>query len=694
MPRATQMTEPPSRDALARRAFGFQHLLTAYGFSLLNNWTEAEDVVQETILFIDRNPTKYDPGRPLLPWLRGIVRIKCLNVIRARQREVSTEGLHLASLLDKHLDELWDEAAAAEMAKRITALRHCMNELPARACRLLHDFYIERTPGKDLASRERMNFNNLRSQLHRLRNRLRDCVSSRLAEAESAEQEGYWHLLDEYYGHGSQASAGMLGHAIGTRPPDLPAASQLIHYFLDAAAFSVVSRQLRPLVESGAPCRQVAPVVPPGNVRPLVSPGGNRGGLRAGGLPRRVAGSAAAAAAVLLGMLVWKSGQGTPPAAVMTQVSGNVTRADSDSGNWVSVTEGEEIPAGTTVAVGRGSGATLSYQRGRGAEIDLFESSRATLGQAGDPSANLIALDRGTLQATVARQDASAPMRILTPNSETTVLGTTFLVHDGAIEVAEGLVRYGRRTDGQSVEVPAYHRAASSSLELMPIPDPALGRGLVAHWAFDEFEGAIAHDSGGGGHALQITGADWARGREGGSLRLRDMAYATVPHHPSLAITGELSLSAWIRVSRYGQRAGIVGKYAGGDEMDNDAKLDRCYALKLNDGRLDFLVSPDGSRTRATNVIGVRRLPTGVWIHVAAVYRPSESVRLFVSGRLDAVATEAIVPAIAQKPAPLYVGTTYNTVDPANFFSGQIDEVRIYNRALNPDEIRLLAVYR
>ncbi len=690
MPPDDPPATPPARDALAREAFGYQHLLTAYAFSLLNNWTEAEDVVQDAILFVDRNPEKYDPTRPLLPWARGIVRIKCLNLIRSRQREVSADEQQIAVLLDHHLDELWDEAAAAEMAKRITALRHCMNELPARACRLLHDFYVDRTPGKDLAERERMNFNNLRSQLHRLRNRLRDCVSGRLAEADTVEQEGYWHMLDEYYGQGSGAAAGMLAHALAEAPPAGAAARQLVNFFLDAGAFATASHQLRPLVEAGAPRRPMAPHVPPAMVRPLVPP--ERGEIRGGTVRRWY--WASAAAAVVAGLAVWQSlAPASPRGSVVTELTGSVVRLDPATQEHSPVRIGDAIPPGTPLWVSDGSGVKLTYRGERGAAIDLFGATRATLGDAGDPAANRIVLDRGTLRAEVAKQEPGSPLRVLTPEAEVTVVGTEFLLDGRGIEVDEGVVRYARRSDGASVDVPARHRALVSALEAEPFGEPSLVRGLVASWKFDELKGVTARDAAGGGHDLRITGADWTRGVRGGALRLRDMAYAEGAHAPRLAITGELTLSAWVRVFRYGTRAGIVGKYAGGPEIDNDAELDRSYALKLRDGRLDFFLSPDGSRTRATNVTGRRRLPTGIWLPVAAVYRPGESVRLYVGGELDAVATGGIVPTIADKPAPVFVGTTYNTSDPANFFEGQIDDVRIYDRALNGDEIALLARY-
>ena len=214
----------------------------------MNDWQLAEDAVQETILFVAGNHGKYDVERPLLPWARGIVRLKCFALMRARKREtVSEDPESLGDMLDSHLGELWDENAAAEMSKRIHALRRCMAELAALACRLVYDFYVERKPGKDLAERENMSPGNLRSHLSRLRKRLRVCVNDRLSDVDHAERERYWDLLDEYYGHGQTGILAEVEATIRSVLGEAGGKEKLMRYFIGHASLGLTLLYMRPM---------------------------------------------------------------------------------------------------------------------------------------------------------------------------------------------------------------------------------------------------------------------------------------------------------------------------------------------------------------------------------------------------------------------------------------------------------------
>jgi Concanavalin A-like lectin/glucanases superfamily len=80
-------------------------------------------------------------------------------------------------------------------------------------------------------------------------------------------------------------------------------------------------------------------------------------------------------------------------------------------------------------------------------------------------------------------------------------------------------------------------------------------------------------------------------------------------------------------------------------------------------------------------VAGTAMLATGVWTHIAATY-DGANLRFYVNGAL--VATKAQTGAMAPSTGPLWIGnnTVYN--EP---YSGLIDEVRVYNRALSATEI-------
>ncbi len=418
---------PLTREEILQRLFGYQKLLTAYGFSLMNDWQLAEDAVQETILYVAGNHEKYDGERPLLPWARGIVRFKCFAIMRSRKREhLSEDPTEMGELLDEHLAEMWDENAATEMSKRIHALRNCMAELPARACRLLHDFYVTRKPGKDLAKKEDMGASNLRSHLSRLRKRLRDCVSDRLSDADHAEREGYWDLLDEYYGHGQAVDVTEILATVRTVLASPEGRSGLMRYFIETASFGLTLQDMRPLA-GGMPRRPRASglklLTPPieeratekiyseGRVVPVATEKASW---------QRWA-AMAAAVALCAGIAFWQLWNHRATAdAVVTNVYGEVLRIDPDTGKQMAVAIGDRISPGTKLVARDGSGARLDFHGGNGSELSVFSNSILAVGDDANPTANLLRIYAGAFQAGVERQSERNPLSVVTPNARAT----------------------------------------------------------------------------------------------------------------------------------------------------------------------------------------------------------------------------------------------------------------------------------
>jgi len=84
---------------------------------------------------------------------------------------------------------------------------------------------------------------------------------------------------------------------------------------------------------------------------------------------------------------------------------------------------------------------------------------------------------------------------------------------------------------------------------------------------------------------------------------------------------------------------------------------------------------------------------TGLWQHLAAVWNGT-TTSLYVDGAAVAssvVQTAGSVLSLAPT-GPLRIGA--NVATGGNYFSGQIDDFRIYSRALTGPEIRLLASRR
>lgn len=87
-------------------------------------------------------------------------------------------------------------------------------------------------------------------------------------------------------------------------------------------------------------------------------------------------------------------------------------------------------------------------------------------------------------------------------------------------------------------------------------------------------------------------------------------------------------------------------------------------------------------------------LPFGVaadqWTHLVGSY-DGELVRLYTNGVLAASTPfSGSIPYSGSPSPPLEIG--YNHVWPDNSLEGAIDDVRVYDRALSPEEIRRLYI--
>lgn len=179
--------------------------------------------------------------------------------------------------------------------------------------------------------------------------------------------------------------------------------------------------------------------------------------------------------------------------------------------------------------------------------------------------------------------------------------------------------------------------------------------------------------------AAVLTGATWTDDPlRGGVMRFDGFdSYLEVPDSESLSITGDLSISAWIKVDDFGGFRGVVGK-TGGDIGNQPAPYD--LYLLANDGRARFFTGT-GVQGEATSVTGTSTPVPGQWHHLA-VTRLDDEMTIYFDGVLDGVGL-ALFP-MADGDGTLRIG---NRADFVTDFAGCLDEVAIFNGALTPEEV-------
>ena len=159
-------------------------------------------------------------------------------------------------------------------------------------------------------------------------------------------------------------------------------------------------------------------------------------------------------------------------------------------------------------------------------------------------------------------------------------------------------------------------------------------------------------------------------------------SWFVVSNSPSLRITNALSIEAWVNpfVLSGPSPHTIVSKFLPAPGSTNSS----FFLGTTNNGHLYFAVTPSGLNPGNTTVIATDPLPTNQWTHVAATY-DGVVLRLYINSHL--VAEKKYDLAIFPGTLNLGVGTNPGT-EASWTWSGVLDEVSIYNRALALSEIQ------
>jgi hypothetical protein len=202
--------------------------------------------------------------------------------------------------------------------------------------------------------------------------------------------------------------------------------------------------------------------------------------------------------------------------------------------------------------------------------------------------------------------------------------------------------------------------------------------GLVAWWKLDEADGNSVADASGHHHTGTLAGdAKWqpAAGKLGGALEFDGNGdFVDLGNDPAFDCTDEMTVAAWIKVNKFDRRwQTIIAK------GDTSWRLARAVGTN----NLEFAIGyPEEMRL----VQGALDVNDGEWHHVAGVH-DSQRLYLYVDGRLDGTAYGP--GPIHANELPVYIGE--NSQNRGRYWNGLIDDVRLYDTALEQKQIKALA---
>ncbi|MFA5239398.1 MAG: LamG-like jellyroll fold domain-containing protein [Phycisphaerae bacterium] len=225
------------------------------------------------------------------------------------------------------------------------------------------------------------------------------------------------------------------------------------------------------------------------------------------------------------------------------------------------------------------------------------------------------------------------------------------------------------------------------------------GCGILGCWKLDETSGLIAADgsgSGNDGDLINMAGDEWTDGQINGALDfdgLNDYVDLGTGSSLNFGSSEPFTISAWVKTTEnYGPIVSFRSSTDDGSVIDLMVGYD---GSTTDSGKAMILVRQDGGGGGYARVTGAA-VNDGQWHHVAATRGSGSTIELFVdgisqgtsSGAQSGGAITSDLIAIGSERRWVLVG--YGTAD-QRYLAGTVDDVRIYSRALDADEIAELA---
>ena len=323
--------------------------------------------------------------------------------------------------------------------------------------------------------------------------------------------------------------------------------------------------------------------------------------------------------------------------------------------------------------------------------VTLTAGGSRTLLTGGQPFRNLT-IDAGgnyTLadRLWVSEVPGVAGTGVLTLVQGQSLSGGGYVIHVGKLDdQSGGSAGFSATTDGTLVlDGSTSYDLASKNFCGLRIEDPTEA-GLVGYWKLDQGQGTEVSESINGNlGAMSATGSAWAA------------ASTTISFDNPAAMTFTASSSGYVSAGATGlpaanaaQTVSLWASFSSATPLQTMLAMTAtgsAIRLGLASGNVQVLNS-------AGNVLAEAAAPSaGSWHHIAYVYDPSQSVaanrdKIYIDGTASTGAGAAHDSAA---PTATFIGATSAS---AHFYTGSLDDLRVYGAALTAAEVRSLSLGR
>ncbi|MBA2479261.1 MAG: PKD domain-containing protein [Planctomycetes bacterium] len=370
-------------------------------------------------------------------------------------------------------------------------------------------------------------------------------------------------------------------------------------------------------------------------------------------------------------------GSGTAPVSVTFDGS-NSTDADgtiaSFSWNFGDGTSGSGASVNHVYATAGTYAAVLRVTDNLGASSTITLTISVTVPPAGNqpPVARVSATPTSGIAPVSVGFDGSA-----STDADGTISSYAWSFGDGTTGTGSSVNHVYAASGSYDVRMIVTDNSGATSSETITITvsdptPPTPGTGPIARWTFDEGSGQSAADSTGNGHTgTLVSDVAWTSGTSGPALAFNGAnGQVSVPDFDPPT---DLTVEAWIRP---GHGSGVDRMIVNKHNSEYDLRIDDNGNLAGEVGNVRLIASgfDFGGSGNA-----------GRWYHVAYTFDASANVHKLYRDGVE-VASGVNTASIANQATELRIGR-HSQFDFGTFL-GDIDDVRLYDRALDAAEVR------
>ncbi|MFA6065548.1 MAG: LamG domain-containing protein, partial [archaeon] len=225
--------------------------------------------------------------------------------------------------------------------------------------------------------------------------------------------------------------------------------------------------------------------------------------------------------------------------------------------------------------------------------------------------------------------------------------------------------------------------------QIEPTIEKDLNFGLVGLWHLNEASGTTANDSSVyGNNGTYTNSPTLATGLWDTNARTFDGVndYITIPSSSSLNTGSNITLSFWAKPTSFtltssGDMITIITK-----GVNADAAMD--YFIGLTSSGYLRIYFYSGGVWNGVEVASANPLTLNRWNYITVTFTGSTGkLNVYINGALNKTST-LVVGSIQSSAGPLKIGTYNPGGYYSNYFPGQLEDVAIWNRALDANEIK------